>query len=900
MNRWVLLICGVVVLMGLAVAGGTLHGKAGKESWVFVTKIGDNGITYSTRCDVLGYFTISNMEPGYYAFTCNEVLRSPYVPYIEIVDGQTTEMVFTDYEKFSFSISDPAREFNGLIYGQTFLPPERGIIALVTAKMAPEGTKTLRIKEGGRNGTVIWESTASNPNGGGIIKAWRSHLDMLPVIPGKKYYFEVENYLNFYMWHTDHDEYLDGQMYVLGGGYNGWVPDRDLGLKIDCDDSDRVTDLSAGWYAQETSTGHPVGQTFVAVGDSLLLVWMRASASDYVDQFIFRVREGGPDGPQVGVAKIVPKTWEWYIGAAWHPDEVPLTPGQTYFLEVVPRYGMFGVSVYHSVSDIYSHGCLYVDGAPVPDKDLCVKIMSRAAPLPSVGVSNVQVTNITSTSATISWNTAVPTMTQVEYWTNDADHRNTELDETLTTTHVVNLTGLDAETTYFFTVKSYAEGYEYGKEQGSFSTTQGGIIAGQVVDEDGVPLEGVEVSTYDGEYSTLTNSQGYYTISSVNPGVYDVVAHKNLYVDKIAARVFIEAGETTTVNFALPIAIDQVFNGGFETGTIEDWTSYGTEGAVATGPWFASITPYEGDYFYGVAANGFAHGVGGLYQQVNAAAGKEYKFRAASAVYWMEGTEEDTKSRIGIDPAGGTDPSSPNIIWSDWDIQPTEIVWEWHILEVSAVAQSDKITLFVEYSQNTVPGNQWHINCFDGAELVVTETSQVADFVAGWNLMSLPVEPEDASAGDVLDKLAEQGNVIENSLYRFTGSTYEIYPGDFTALQVGRGYWLRLDVAGVAEDASGVKRDSARWLTLSAGWNLIGYQGSEPVALTDCVVSDGAIFKDIDDAPDWIDASFYYYEPGQGYKVATPSGGDDDSLRPWKGYWVYVYQDGLKLYIPAK
>jgi len=50
----------------------------------------------------------------------------------------------------------------------------------------------------------------------------------------------------------------------------------------------------------------------------------------------------------------------------------------------------------------------------------------------------------------------------------------------------------------------------------------------------------------------------------------------------------------------------------------------------------------------------------------------------------------DMHLRIGIDPTGGIDPTSLNVVWSDeksaWD--------EWVKFEISAVAQSDTVTVF--------------------------------------------------------------------------------------------------------------------------------------------------------------------------------------------------------------
>ncbi|RLC68604.1 MAG: hypothetical protein DRI26_09970, partial [Chloroflexi bacterium] len=64
------------------------------------------------------------------------------------------------------------------------------------------------------------------------------------------------------------------------------------------------------------------------------------------------------------------------------------------------------------------------------------------------------VSDITISEATISWVTDEPATSQVEYGETEAYGLVTPLDETLTTTHSVTLTGLDPATTYHFRVKS--------------------------------------------------------------------------------------------------------------------------------------------------------------------------------------------------------------------------------------------------------------------------------------------------------------------------------------------------------------------------------------------------------------------------------------------------------------
>lgn len=167
---------------------------------------------------------------------------------------------------------------------------------------------------------------------------------------------------------------------------------------------------------------------------------------------------------------------------------------------------------------------------------------------------------------------------------------------------------------------------------------------------------------------------------------------------------------------------------------------------------------------------------------------------------------------------------------------------------------------------------------------------------AGWNLISLPLEPADPRAEKVFDTVSAAGN-IESALFTFDGE-YRLYPADFTEVHAGRGYWILLD-GPASEYCEGLASSGEVSITLTDGWNLIGQPHNYPTALASCKVTDGAATLSFDAAVDagWIADTAYYYH-GDGYSTCRTWGGDDDSLRPWYGYWVLAYRAGLTLVIP--
>jgi len=118
----------------------------------------------------------------------------------------------------------------------------------------------------------------------------------------------------------------------------------------------------------------------------------------------------------------------------------------------------------------------------------------------------------------------------------------------------------------------------------------------------------------------------------------------------------------------------------------------------------------------------------GIYQQVQATPGVAY----VAAIGWAPYASYDETGernqgqfigrKVGIDPRGGTDPASPNIVWSPevWD----ELGGVFPQLRVSAVAQMGTVTVFVRAHNPQSHGNDkvW----FDAVTLMVDPTQPTA------------------------------------------------------------------------------------------------------------------------------------------------------------------------------
>ena len=135
---------------------------------------------------------------------------------------------------------------------------------------------------------------------------------------------------------------------------------------------------------------------------------------------------------------------------------------------------------------------------------------------------------------------------------------------------------------------------------------------------------------------------------------------------------------------------------------------------------------------------------------------------------------------------------------------------------------------------------------------LTSEVEYTLQLKAGWNMVSLPVVPDDLTANAVMP------SGLFYQLVTWTGTGY-VAASDFEA---GRGYWL-LVLEDVNVTVTGIPVDEVT-LTLSPGWSMIGGPNS--------VVQASEVFPGFYQLVTWT---------GTGYTPATV-------FEPGKGYWALV------------
>jgi hypothetical protein len=208
-----------------------------------------------------------------------------------------------------------------------------------------------------------------------------------------------------------------------------------------------------------------------------------------------------------------------------------------------------------------------------------------------------------------------------------------------------------------------------------------------------------------GEQDTITLS---YSTAHLAPGTYEgkvTVSDPNAGNDPQTVRV------TMKILPAVGCTNGSLVNGGFE-GALSSWVTFGTtDGRM---PYIHGVNPHGGSWMFGGDANwGTANG--GAYQHVQVCPGAVVEASVWILTRQIGAQNYDVNGRIGIDPTGGTDPGSRDIVWSSWYNSPEA----WSPIGLTGLeAAGDTITVFIEHWHRWPV--QFNFTAFD--DVVVTAT----------------------------------------------------------------------------------------------------------------------------------------------------------------------------------
>jgi hypothetical protein len=146
----------------------------------------------------------------------------------------------------------------------------------------------------------------------------------------------------------------------------------------------------------------------------------------------------------------------------------------------------------------------------------------------------------------------------------------------------------------------------------------------------------------------------------------------------------------------------------------------------------------------------------------------------------------------------------------------------------------------------------------------------------GWNLISLPLQPNDTAIGSVLSGLSGQ----YASVWSFQNGLWLVYDpanpdfSDLTLMEAGWGYWMNM--TGPAT-LSVTGTEPSQSIDLITGWNLVGYNSSTARAIADALTS---INSNVISVWAFMNNGWLVYDP------ANPDFSDLDFMTPGVGYWI--------------
>ncbi|HEY6944877.1 MAG TPA: immunoglobulin domain-containing protein [Candidatus Acidoferrum sp.] len=170
-------------------------------------------------------------------------------------------------------------------------------------------------------------------------------------------------------------------------------------------------------------------------------------------------------------------------------------------------------------------------------------------PPPTLAITSVQVVSTTASGAQIVWTTNVPADSGVNYGTATSYGASTPVDVMPVISHMVNISGLAAGTTYYYQVTSTDSKNNQVNSGGHSFKTHGLSISGTITPTTGLSATTVALAGA-ANATTTTNGSGLYTFTGMARGSYSVTPSNPGYTFTPANQnVTLGTTDLTGVNF---------------------------------------------------------------------------------------------------------------------------------------------------------------------------------------------------------------------------------------------------------------------------------------------------------------------------------------------------------------
>lgn len=574
----------------------------------------------------------------------------------------------------------PIWESNYNEFGQTFAATGSSV-TMVTVRSALAGVNMVAsIHQGGPAGSQVGPSRSATMGGGPSDTRFVWSGGEVPTVPGQIYYFKLQGSGGATGAVICNNEPIPDMSDAMpeGSAHHNGVPwsqtstpadqgaAMDLGLTICSDDDGVLTNMYLRPGGTNWMSASSAGQTFRARGTSLIsfTAWLPGGGT-----FVATIYDG-VNGTQIGTAKRQ-NIMRWADPEAmwtYAPGEIPLVPGQTYYIEVTREGGLIN-AIYANPYNVYTGGDGYLNRIVQPGVDIAGTIMEEESPgsatMPTVQFTSFPAVAFADRGAntlTVRWATSVGSDSTVEYAAWNAPYTNTYYSSAVVTSHAATITGLMPNTMYHLRVKSSGAGHRTGVTRDFVACT----------------------------------TNGYRPNLLANPGFED--------------------GSGASPRKPVPNwSVWSASGGGIDTG-------------ASDGTWFWGIPAYNGGWLLQGATNGGQPDAAVFQKVTGLKPGKVYHFSAA-VTSWMR--ENGTwkydvwnnsgrlaMMRIGIDPTGGTSPTAITVHWTPW---------MYSHLRYTTVGMRDTVTgtaatVFVSMKGR---GGEWHLFGIDDCRFSEEEAFDV-------------------------------------------------------------------------------------------------------------------------------------------------------------------------------
>jgi len=441
-------------MLGTAVhAAGKIRGNVGGMERSAALFSRDGRLISWTVTGPSGLYEFGSIEPGEYIM----LLNGKIVPRLRVTEGKTTIIDQSRQPRFEIEkeLWGPSR----VSFAQSFVATGTAVTGFSLWRSSGSGKLTASLYEetpaGRRIGgpfttakEMVWVCSSSLP------------ADEFATVPGKRYAIEIAD-ANGKKW--NHSMPRRSDVYPGGIAYYDGVAhaESDLGLTL-YEQQPGLRCIARAredlhFIAEGPGSGKctVAGETFIANASNVVQAYALCGGwGGGVAEFVFSIHQDGPGGDQVGPACTVKMVCDWGADVVWFSDAVKLTVGKRYFFQ----YRRTDNKPFFSYlsKNVYPGGRAFRDGKVLDEQfDQMCSIYGEDEPDSVIYPYNAAAGDITSTSATVRWQTGNPGDSLVHFGaTNDlAEQAGSE--ESRKTDHRISLEDLSPGTVYLYRVSSH-------------------------------------------------------------------------------------------------------------------------------------------------------------------------------------------------------------------------------------------------------------------------------------------------------------------------------------------------------------------------------------------------------------------------------------------------------------